>query len=112
VALGGAVAELVMEHRMERSMGMTAEPLHHGKAGQLMKAAKALTIAGAAGAAFAGRSRPLAVLSGACLMAGSVCTRFGIFEAGQESARDPRYTVVPQRTRLENEGPVRYASKH
>jgi hypothetical protein len=27
-------------------------------------------------------------------------TRFGIFEAGLASARDPKYTVVPQRERL------------
>jgi hypothetical protein len=27
-------------------------------------------------------------------------TRFGIFEAGLASARDPKYTVVPQRQRL------------
>ena len=33
-------------------------------------------------------------------MAGSACTRFGVFEAGQESASDPKYTVVPQRERL------------
>jgi hypothetical protein len=36
------------------------------------------------------------------LLAGSACTRFGIFEAGQASARDPRYTVVPQRARIES----------
>jgi hypothetical protein len=41
------------------------------------------------------------VLSGAALMAGSACLRFGVFEAGQASARDPRYTVVPQRERLD-----------
>jgi hypothetical protein len=29
-----------------------------------------------------------------------VLTRFGIFEAGLASARDPKYTVVPQRERL------------
>jgi hypothetical protein len=28
-------------------------------------------------------------------------TRMGIFEAGMQSARDPKYTVVPQRERLE-----------
>jgi hypothetical protein len=33
-------------------------------------------------------------------MAASACTRFGVFHAGQESARDPKYTVVPQRERL------------
>ena len=34
-------------------------------------------------------------------MAGSACTRFGVFEAGQDSAKDPKYTVVPQRERLD-----------
>ncbi|MCW2791632.1 MAG: nrfD [Nocardioides sp.] len=108
LALGGAVLELVMEHRMEHSMGITAEPLHQGKAGRLMRAAKVLTIAGAAGSLLAGRSRTVAAVSGAALLAGSACTRFGVFEAGQASARDPRYTVVPQRERLERGEPVRY----
>jgi hypothetical protein len=35
------------------------------------------------------------------LLAGSAATRFGIFHAGQQSAADPRYTVIPQRNRLE-----------
>jgi len=39
--------------------------------------------------------------AGAALLAGSVCTRFGIFHAGQQSAQDPRYTVVPQRERVD-----------
>jgi formate-dependent nitrite reductase membrane component NrfD len=108
LAVGGALLELVMERRMERSMGVTAEPLHQGKAGKLMRAAKTLTAAGAAGALLAGRSRTVAVASGAALLAGSWCTRFGVFEAGQESARDPKYTVVPQRQRIEREGPVRF----
>jgi len=108
VAVGGAVVELLAEKQMERSMGVTAEPLHKGKAGKLMKAAKALTVAGAAGSLLAGRSRTMAVMSGAALMAGSVCTRFGIFEAGQESARDPKYTVVPQRERVDRGEPTRY----
>jgi len=34
------------------------------------------------------------------LLTGFAMTRFSIFEAGLESARDPRYTVVPQRQRL------------
>ncbi|WP_216656538.1 NrfD/PsrC family molybdoenzyme membrane anchor subunit [Nocardioides marmotae] len=107
-AVAGATLELVMEHRMEQSMGITAEPLHEGKAGRLMRAAKALTVAGAVGSLLAGRSRAVAALSGAALMAGSACTRFGVFEAGQESAKDPKYTVVPQRQRLAEQGPVRH----
>ena len=102
LAVGGALLELAAEHRMEQIMGITAEPLHQGRAGALMRASKALTVAGAVGAALLGRrSRVAAVLSGAALVAGSACTRFGVFEAGQASARDPRYTVVPQRERLE-----------
>ncbi len=111
MAVGGAVVEIVMEKRMERSMGITAEPLHQGKAGRLIKAATALTVGGAAGTLLAGRSRTGAGLSGAALMAGSACTRFAVFEAGQASARDPRYTVVPQRERLETTGPTRYVER-
>lgn len=109
LAVGGAVLELLMERGMERSMGITAEPLHTGKAGRLMRASKSLTIAGAAGSLLAGRSRIAAALSGVALLAGSACTRFGVFEAGQESARDPKYTVVPQRERVEKGEPVRYS---
>lgn len=101
LAVGGAVLELAVEHRMERAMGLTAEPLHLGHAGQLMRASKALTLAGLAGTVLlGGRSRTAAVASGAALMAGSACLRFGVFEAGQASAKDPKYTVVPQRERL------------
>jgi hypothetical protein len=34
-------------------------------------------------------------------MAASAATRWGIFHAGLASARDPKYTVVPQRERRE-----------
>ena len=107
LAVGGALLELAVEHRMERAMGLTAEPLHEGHAGQLMKASKALTAAGAIGAVVGRRSRLLSAASGAALLAGSACLRFGVFEAGQASARDPRYTVVPQRERVERQGRTR-----
>ena len=110
-AVGGAVVEMLMEKQMERSMGITAEPLHHGKAGTLMRAATLLTLGGAAGTVLMGRNRAGAMLSGAALMAGSACTRFAVFEAGQASARDPRYTVVPQRERIEKHGPTKYVEK-
>ena len=101
LAVGGALLELAVEHKMEQAMGLTAEPLHHGQAGTLMRASKVLTLAGLAGTVLlGGRSRPGAVVSGAALMAGSACLRFGVFEAGQESAKDPKYVVVPQRERL------------
>ena len=101
LAVAGALAELVVEHRMERSMGLSAETLHHGTPGRLIRASKVLTAVGATGAAvLGGRSRVAAALSGVALLAGSACTRFGVFEAGIESAKDPKYTVVPQRERL------------
>jgi len=105
LAVGGALLELAVEHRMEQAMGLTAEPLHSGQAGSLMRASKVLTLAGLAGTvAVAGRSRTGAVASGLALMAGSACLRFGVFEAGQESARDPKYVVIPQRERLAARG--------
>jgi hypothetical protein len=104
LAVGGAVLELAVERQMEQAMGLTAEPLHEGRPGQLMRASRALTAAGALGAVLGRRSRLLSAVSGAALVAGSACTRFGVFEAGQESARDPRYTVVPQRERLQRRG--------
>lgn len=101
MAVGGAICALVMEWRMERSMGLSAETLHAGKAKRFMDASRALTIGGALGTILlGGRHRAAACASGAALVAGSACTRFAIFEAGQASARDPRFTVVPQRERL------------
>jgi hypothetical protein len=37
-------------------------------------------------------------------MAASALTRFGVFEAGRVGARDPKYTVGPQRQRLREQG--------
>jgi formate-dependent nitrite reductase membrane component NrfD len=107
LAIGGVLLDLGSEQVMERSMGLVAEPLHQGTPGNLMKAAKALNVLGALGAVFGRRSRTLSAASGAALVAGSVCTRFGIFYAGQESAKDPKYTVVPQRERVDEQGPTR-----
>ena len=107
LAVGGALLELAVEHKMEQAMGITAEPLHHGHAGRLMQASKALTAAGALGAVVGRRSRLLSAASGAALLAGSACLRFGFFEAGQDSARDPKYTVVPQRERVQTAGRTR-----
>ena len=99
-AIAGAAAELAVEHRMEHTMGLSAETLHHGTPGRLMRASKLLTAGGALGAAlFGGRSRVGAAVSGLMLLAGSACTRFGVFEAGQHSARGPEvHRHPPART--------------
>ncbi|HJQ00062.1 MAG TPA: NrfD/PsrC family molybdoenzyme membrane anchor subunit [Jatrophihabitans sp.] len=100
LVVGGALLELAAEQQMEKSMGIAAEPLHQGIAGKFMRMSKALTAVGTLGAVFAGRNRGIAAGSGVALLAGSACTRFGIFHAGQQSAQDPKYTVVPQRERM------------
>jgi hypothetical protein len=100
VAVLGALVELACERRMEESLGISGETLHQGKAGSRLDTARVLATAGALGAAtVARRSRLLAAASGASLLASSALTRFGLFEAGKASARDPRYTVEPQRAR-------------
>ncbi len=101
LAVVGAAVELAAEQRMEVSMGLAAETLHAGTAGTLMRASRALSAAGALGALAGRRHRAVSAVSGAALLAGSACTRFAIFDAGQASARDPKYTVVPQRERLD-----------
>ena len=106
-AIGGAV-ELAAARRVERGLGVVAEPYTTGRAGKLLRAGRALTVAGvglaAAGGLIGRRSRRMAraagALSGAALLAGGVCTRFGVYDAGVASARDPKYVVVPQRERL------------
>ncbi len=105
LAVIGAAAELGAVKLLERRIGIVAESYHSGRAGKLMRTAQALTLGGVALAASrARRSRAAAALSGSALLAASACARFGIFEAGLQSARDPRYTVVPQRERRAAQG--------
>ncbi|WP_329396008.1 NrfD/PsrC family molybdoenzyme membrane anchor subunit [Streptomyces melanogenes] len=98
-----ALAETAASRAAERRLGMVAETWREGRAGTLLRAARALTVCGAAGAALGGHRRAVAVASGLALLAGSACTRFGVFAAGIASAEDPKYTVLPQRARLEAE---------
>jgi len=100
IAIAGAAVELTAAELLKRRLGMVAEPYQQGRSGALMKAARAATVSGATLAVLGRRSRLLRALAGAALVAGSVTTRFGVFEAGLASARDPKYTVVPQRERM------------
>ncbi len=86
----------------ENTPAPVAVTYRDGRAGRLMRAARALTAAGAAGAVLLGhRSRPAAAVAGLALLAGSACTRFGVFHAGIASAEDPAHTVGPQREAAE-----------
>ncbi|OBK21493.1 NrfD/PsrC family molybdoenzyme membrane anchor subunit [Mycobacterium asiaticum] len=101
LAVIGAVCDLVSarvtEHRMDP---VTAEPLHQGTPGRMLEWSERLAAAGGLGALLGGGHRATAALSGLTLLAASALLRFGFFEAGKESARDPRYTIEPQKRRL------------
>ncbi|MER7335329.1 MULTISPECIES: NrfD/PsrC family molybdoenzyme membrane anchor subunit [unclassified Micromonospora] len=101
MAVAGAALELFASHRVETRLGLLSEPYRTGRPGRLLRAARALTVAGVAGALLGRRSRAVSALSGTALLAASVATRFGIFYGGVASAKDPKYTVVPQRERLD-----------
>ncbi|HUO41232.1 MAG TPA: NrfD/PsrC family molybdoenzyme membrane anchor subunit [Mycobacterium sp.] len=101
LAVVGVVGDLAAMKLMERRMDpVAAEPLHHGRSGQMLWWSERLVIAGGLGALLGGRRRAVGTVSGLALMTASVLTRFGVFEAGLESARDPRYTIEPQKRRL------------
>ena len=66
----------------------------------MLKWSERLAVAGGLGTLLGGRHRVAAAASGLALLAASALTRFGVFEAGLSSARDPRYTIEPQKNRL------------
>jgi formate-dependent nitrite reductase membrane component NrfD len=101
LAVAGVAAEAVAVHAMELRLGETGEVYHQGTAGRLATAAKGLAGAGAfLLARRGGRSRRAAVLGGALVCAGELCLRWSVFKAGFQSARDPKYTIKPQRERV------------
>jgi DMSO reductase anchor subunit len=109
LAVVGAVTELVAKQLLIRRLAATpglesshglAEPYEEGRAGAVLRAAEILTVAGLAGAVLGRRRRAVSALVGVSLLAASALTRYGVFEAGLASARDPKYTIVPQRRRI------------
>ena len=97
----GVVGDLTAMNLMTRRMDpVAAEPLRQGKPGLMLRWSERLAVAGGLGVLLGGRHRRVAAASGLALMAASALTRFGVFEAGLASARDPRYTIEPQKRRL------------
>jgi len=101
LALLGAGMELATTQEMEHRLGLVAEPYRQGAAGRLMRASKALTGLGTLTALVGRRSRVASAAAGVLLAAGSLALRHGVYEAGKQSTRDPKYTVVPQRERAD-----------
>ncbi len=101
LAVAGAALELVATALMQRRLGFLADPYRRGSAAKLTASSGALTAAGTAGMLVAGRSRAGTLAAGTLLLAGALAKRLAVFRAGFESARDPRYTIVSQRRRVE-----------
>jgi formate-dependent nitrite reductase membrane component NrfD len=109
LAVLGATVELIAKRQLIRRLARSggagsdgvslAEPYETGTTGAILRIAEFLTAGALAGAVLGRRSRAVSALAGAALVAASAMTRFGIFEAGMASARDPKYTIVPQRRR-------------
>jgi formate-dependent nitrite reductase membrane component NrfD len=100
MAVAGAGLEVAASRLMEHRLGLSVQAYTTGKAHRLRQWSEYLTVGGALGAAV-GRNRTVLAASGLALLAGSALQRFGVFEAGVESTRDPKYVVVPQRERVD-----------
>jgi formate-dependent nitrite reductase membrane component NrfD len=105
IAIGGAAAELACAQVMERRLGFVGEVYKQGAAGKLARISRACTAVGAGVLASRGKRSRVALVGGsALLLAGGLALRWSVFRAGFQSAKDPRYTVIPQRERLDERG--------
>jgi len=101
LAILGAAGALGLKEVMQRRLGFVGEVYEQGEAGRYGRVSKGLTATGAALLAAKGRrSRAAAVAGSTLVLAGELALRWSVFKAGFQSARDPRYTVIPQRERL------------
>jgi formate-dependent nitrite reductase membrane component NrfD len=99
-AVAGAVADLAASVAVEREAGTVegvGDAMHQGLAGSMLRAAKALTAGSLAINLVPGRARWKRTAAGILGALGSAATKFGVFYAGQASARDPRATFRQQR---------------
>jgi hypothetical protein len=97
LAISAAMAELALAETLTRRLGEIGEPYRQGPAGRLAKAEKAVTAAGVVLLGPLGRRRGPRVAGGVLVAAGALLSRFAIWQAGRQSAREPRYVIGPQR---------------
>jgi DMSO reductase anchor subunit len=106
LAVGATILELGLMEAMRKRLGFVGEVYEQEAAGKLARLSKTCTAAGAALLATTGkRSRAAAIGGGALVLAGQLALRWSVFRAGFQSARDPRYVVVPQRERKARAAP-------
>jgi formate-dependent nitrite reductase membrane component NrfD len=102
LVLAGVAGELGLMKAMEKRLGFVGEVYRQGAAGRLARVSKACALAGSELLAIrAKRSRAALVGGSTLVLAGELALRWSVFRAGFQSARDPRYTVIPQRERVE-----------
>ena len=98
--LGGVGVPLALQ-RLHTELGpRQKEAYERGEAAMYSKAAKYMTIAGAAAAVFARKNDTLSKIAGGLLLAAGLAERFGVFRAGCNSAHDPSFTIDAQRGRI------------
>jgi DMSO reductase anchor subunit len=111
LAIGAAAAGDALVFAMERRLGFVGEPYKQGEARLYKSVALASTRAGALLLARHGRrKRAAAVAGGLLVLSGELALRWSIFKAGFQSARDPAYTVRPQRERAARQADTRPGS--
>jgi hypothetical protein len=93
---------------MEMKLGsFLAEPYKQGKAGAFKRASGILGMGGALLGIIGRKNKPLTTVAATLVAASGVCERFAVLAAGKQSACDPKYTIEPQRRRVELRGPTR-----
>ena len=92
-----ALAAMVAMERVAPRAPRVTEPLRRGPTGMLWRGGLVLTAAGLVLSGLGNKSRARERLASVVTLAGALLTRFGIFEAGKRSARDPRATFEGQR---------------
>lgn len=93
LALWGAAARLAASAVMRARLGLVGEVYRQGGAGRLAGLSDAVTAAGAGLLA----TRRHRTLGAGLVLGGELAMRWSVFRAGFQSARDPKYVVVPQR---------------
>ena len=103
MAVIGAAMELWGAHRIETTKGiLSASPTRPAVRGSSCGPAVCSPPRASPVRSSAGAAASCPPLSGVSLLAASALTRFGIFDGGVASAQDPKYTVIPQRERLDS----------
>jgi hypothetical protein len=100
--IGGAIGLLIAGGTMETRLGpLLAEPYRTGKAGEFRSTSMVLSLAGIAFGTLGRKNQTATRIAAACIAGACILERFAVTTAGKQSALDPKYTVEPQRARLD-----------